>query len=212
MDKNKEEPTVNDLCNSFHAFAIERKGEYLLTNENEGVIKRLVLHLYGHSESKLNPKRGIYLCGPVGTGKTTLMELLSKWLVYVKRPSFAFVSCRDIQQEFATNGYKDLLRYTKLSYIHNGRTRGPQNGSITYCFDDFGSEGNATFWGNKVNVMEEVLQDRYREFETHGMITHMTSNLKVNTELMKKKYTDRVADRINGMFNIVELLGDSFRK
>lgn len=140
------------------------------------------------------------------------MKLLAKWLQHINEPTFVFVSCRDLQQEFANDGYKNLLRYTKLSYRHNGKTRGPENGAITYCFDDFGSEGQSSYYGNKINIMEEVLQDRYREFEDHGMITHMTSNLKVNTELLKKRYTDRVSDRINGMFNIVELLGDSFRK
>lgn len=212
MDKNSE-PNINDLCNSFHAFAIESKGEYLLTPANEAVIKVLVLYFYGHSDNKLDPKKGIYLYGPVGTGKTTLIKLLGLWAKLAKRPSFVFTSCRDLQQEFATAGYKNLLKYTKHSYKIDGRgSRSPANGSITYCFDDFGSEGNSSYYGNKVNVMEEIIQDRYREFEDHGMITHMTSNLKPRTEMLRKLYTERVSDRINGMFNHIELLGESFRK
>lgn len=215
MSSNNEEQkeiSINDLCNSFCQFATKSKGEYLLTTANEPVIKSLVLYFYGHSESKLNAKKGIYLCGPVGTGKTTLMKLLSQWLLLAKKETFIFSSCRDLQQEFAQGGYKELLKYTKKSYKMKNQMRSPENGAITYCFDDFGSEGSSMFYGNKVNVMEEVLQDRYREYEDYGMKTHMTSNLKTGTELMIEKYTIRVSDRIKGMFNVVELLGDSFRK
>lgn len=140
------------------------------------------------------------------------MKLLGAWCQLAKRPSFVFVSCRDIQQEFAQGGYKELLRYTKKAYKYNGKNHAPENGSITHCFDDFGAEGQANFYGNKVNVMEEIIQDRYREYEDHGMKTHMTSNLKPRTELMKKLYTERVSDRITGSCNLIELLGDSFRK
>lgn len=211
-DKN----SIDGLCNAFVEFVNTTNKfsatPYVIRQENEGVIKKLVLYFMAHPESKLDPKKGIYLYGPVGTGKTTLIRLLGAWLNKSGKHSFSFISCRDIQQEFAQGGYKELLKYTKKSYRMKNNFRLPENGAIVYCFDDFGSEGASMFYGNKVNVMEEVLQDRYREYEDFGMITHMTSNLKPNTTLMSERYTYRVSDRINGMFNLLELQGGSFRK
>jgi DNA replication protein DnaC len=198
----------NELCQSFHAFALSRKPNYELTQSNEPVIKALVLYFARHEESTLNPNKGIYLCGPVGTGKTTLMRLLSEWS---KENKFLFVSCRDIQQEFARGGFECLLKYSKKSYRYKQGTHSPANGSIVYCFDDFGSEGRSKFYGNDVNVMEEIIQDRYNEFETYGMLTHATSNLK-DGKLIQEIYGVRVRDRIRGMFNVIELTGESFRK
>lgn len=199
--------SVNELCNSFSDFCLKKNPEFKLTAFNEPVIKQLVLYFMAHEESTLNPKKGIYLCGPVGTGKTTLMRYLSEWA----KGKFIFVSCRDIQQEFARDGFECLLKYSKKSYKFKGGFHSPENGAITYCFDDFGSEGRSKFYGNDVNVMEEVLQDRYNEYETHGMLTHMTSNI-IGGEVMQEHYGLRVRDRIRGMFNKVVLKGETFRK
>lgn len=211
--------SVNDICNDFLTFAenqIRKKRWQIKENElaftinksNQAVIKKLCLYFNEHPEGTLNLMKGIYLGGSVGTGKTTLMNLFANW--NLNKRKFRFISCREIQQEFATGGFESLLKYTKKSYKYRNNMCDKNNGFITYCFDDFGSEGRSKFYGNDVNVMEEIIQDRYREYEETGMLTHATSNL-LSGEVIESIYGIRVRDRIRGMFNIIEMNGDSFR-
>jgi hypothetical protein len=215
MEKESTTPTtpeekqysVNEICDLFTAFVLTQKTDFRITNENESVIKQLVLYFNNHPKSKLNPNKGIYLAGTVGTGKTTLMKLFSSWKLSQK---FLFVSCRDIQREFASGGFACLEKYSKKSYKYKNGSHHPANGHIIYCFDDFGSEGRSKFYGNDVSVMEEIIQDRYNEYSDRGLITHVTSNLK-DGQLIQDIYGVRVRDRIREMFNIVLLNGNSFR-
>lgn len=203
--------SVDELCNHFVAYATahmnKRGKEFLVKPQNEAVIKTLVLYFAEHEKNTLNPFKGIDLVGDVGTGKTKIMELMSNWQ-HNKR-KYSFISCREIQQDYAINGFQALFKYSKDSYRYKSNVRS-KDLPITYCFDDFGAEGQASYYGNKANVMEEVLQDRYREYETFGMLTHMTSNLQKG-DVIQEQYGIRVRDRIRGMFNIVEMNGQSFR-
>lgn len=200
---------LNDACNSFEAHIRQIQPDYKITPENEKVIKVLVKYFNGIDGTNYSLKKGIYLAGPVGTGKTLLMKAFATW---PGNPSkFKMVNTRDIQKEAAQHGYKALTLYSKQSYNYKGGFYRRENGAITYCFDDFGAEETSKFYGNDINVMKELLQDRYMEFDDAGMMTHITSNIK-DGELIEKKYGERVRDRIRQMFNVVELLGKSHRQ
>lgn len=81
---------------------------------------------------------------------------------------------------------------------------------LSRCFDDFGAEGDAYHYGNKVNVMEEILQDRYEAFGRYGMRTYITTNL--NEEEIEGAYGTRVISRLREMCNFLVLKGQDRRK
>lgn len=201
--------SVNELCDSFLNYAIRFFPTFQVTDTNKDVIRTLCLYFYEHPENELPLDKGIYLCGTVGTGKTTIMKLFSNWPL--NKNKFRFISCREIQQEFAIGGFQSLLKYTKQSYMKRQNMIDKSSGAITYCFDDFGAEGRSKFYGNDVNVMEEILQDRYREYQDYKMRTHMTSNI-TGGEVMEENYGERVRDRSREMFNKINMNGPSFRK
>lgn len=210
MDKEK---TSNELFNMFCDFAdarLKAEGkEFIVNKDNKEIIRALVLYFTEHPEGSLNLNKGIYLMGTVGTGKTKLMSLLNAWPLNKRR--FHEIRCKEIQRAFTINGMTELYQYGKNSYRmkHNIRCR-ERGYAISYMFDDFGEEKSSKSWGNEVLVMEDILQDRWVEFETTGMLTHITTNIQ-DGKLIQEIYGIRVRDRIRGMFNTIKLNGKSFR-
>ena len=77
-------------------------------------------------------------------------------------------------------------------------------------FDDLGAEKNMAYYGNTVNVMQEILLDRYEHFVRNGLQTHLTTNLDLSE--IDSVYGTRVASRMHEMFNFVMLGGDKNAK
>jgi energy-coupling factor transporter ATP-binding protein EcfA2 len=134
--------------------------------------------------------KGIMLSGPVGCGKTSLMNVM-KYLTPMEH-KFSVKPCRDISFEFIQDGYK---------YSKDLRLRGGQPVAVRYCFDDLGTENNLKYFGNECNVMAEILLSRYELFTNKKLQTHITTNLSA-TEI-ENQYGNRVRSRMREMFNLI---------
>jgi DNA replication protein DnaC len=165
---------------------------YDLDQEN---IYRLLLHAIQDSESclenNIDPKKGILLIGPVGSGKTALMTLLRDFTHPANR--YLMKSTRDIAAEYHTEGYPIIQKYSKA---HKW-----------YCLDDLGVEQNVKQYGNECNTMAEILLNRYELFVNHGIQTHATTNL--NADDLETIYGNRVRSRFRSMFNLIDFPIDS---
>jgi len=144
--------------------------------------------------------KGIMLTGPVGCGKTSLMNLVRYFLPREDR--HVIKSCRDVSFEFIKDGYEVISRYSKQSF----RYQRPK----TFCFDDLGTENSLKYYGNDCNVMAEVLLSRYDLFLTQKLITHITTNL--NSTEIEQIYGTRVRSRLREMFNLISFSNDSADK
>jgi DNA replication protein DnaC len=87
------------------------------------------------------------------------------------------------------------MRYGRQSFLPGTHT--PQ----AICFDDLGLEPLMQHYGNTCNVMAEVLLSRYDCFATHGMITHITTNL--NSAELEDHYGKRIRSRMRELFNLI---------
>src|SRR5690606_12147819 len=98
--------------------------------------------------------RRIMLTGPIGCGRTSLVQLLR----YLTQPDTRYVvkSTRDITFEFIQDGYDVIHRYSR------GKLYAAEHRH--YCFDDLGIENNIKYYGNECNVMAEILLSRYDLF------------------------------------------------
>jgi len=181
--------------------------DYKIPRDFEPEIWKMAVYFYNMEEqaAKLNIKlyKGIFLNGPVGCGKTKIMEIFR----YITKDSFRMAMCRNIAFDFIESGIPIIKKYSyesrDIENIHK---------PITYCFDDLGAENISAHFGNKVNVMDEILSIRYDMIWQYKMKTHATSNL--NSDEIEEKYGIRLKSRFSEMFNLISFNNNArdFRK
>lgn len=139
----------------------------------------------------INLNKGILLSGPVGCGKTSLMNLM-KYLTPTEH-KFFIKPCRDISFEFIQEGYEVIHKYSKGKLY--------QSDPKIICFDDLGTENNLKYFGNECNVMAEILLSRYDIFISKHIQTHTTTNLSASE--IETQYGNRIRSRMRAMFNLI---------
>lgn len=174
--------------------------KFNIFEEDKPIIKKLAAYFlkdeFVCNEENIQLNKGILLSGPVGCGKTSLMQLMkyfsnNEQAVYVVKP------CREVSFEFNKDGYEVMNRYGRASFSKSGHTEVPRY----YCFDDLGTENNLKYFGNECNVMAEVLLTRYDLFISRQLKTHLTTNLSASE--IEKMYGNRVRSRLRELCNLI---------
>ena len=140
---------------------------------------------------EIDLNKGILLSGPIGCGKTSLMNLMRH--VPEQERKFILKPTREISFEFIKEGYEVIQRYGSGNKL--------QNGIKNYCFDDLGTENNLKYFCNECNVMGEILLSRYDLFINKKIITHITTNLSASE--IEAAYGNRVRSRLRQMLNLI---------
>jgi hypothetical protein len=195
---NKQPTTIDfNWCLNF----LEKRGRELygqkfkIYEQDHSIIYKLIIYFIGDKPEAeklgLNLDKGILLTGPVGCGKTTLMNLMR----FVPPPerNHLMKSCRDVSFEFIQEGFEVINRYSKMSF-NSGHPK-------IYCFDDLGAEQSLKYYGNECNIMAEILLSRYDLFVSQKMLTHITTNLSASE--IENAYGSRVRSRMREMFNLI---------
>lgn len=139
----------------------------------------------------INLNKGILLSGPIGCGKTSIMNIM-KYLTPTEH-KFFLKPCRDISFEFIQDGYQIIHKYSKGKlYEYEPKT---------ICFDDLGTENNLKYYGNECNVMAEILLSRYDVYIAKRIQTHITTNLSASE--IETQYGNRVRSRMRELFNLI---------
>ena len=180
---------------------LEKKGTELYGNNfkilesDHPIIFKLIAYFLKDEQTcfqfNINLNKGIMLSGPVGCGKTSLMNIM-KYLTPIEY-KFYVKPCRDISFEFIQDGYEIIHKYSKGKlYVSEPKT---------ICFDDLGTENNLKYFGNECNVMAEILLSRYDLFSSKKLLTHITTNLSASE--IETHYGNRVRSRLREMVNLI---------
>lgn len=152
------------------------------------------------AEGRLNPEKGLWLHGSIGSGKTTMLEIVRRF-------------CHDVRPRFEGNEYS--FRTSNAIEVCGEFSQKGFEGIETYitsrrqAFDELGSETIPTgYYGNALNVFQYILQRRYDNLGSS--FTHVTTN--ITEDEISVYYGPRIYDRCKEMFNFVELIGETWRR
>lgn len=153
-------------------------------------------------------EKGILLVGDVGVGKTTSMRIFHRMFKDTER-KFRWITSSTLNDM--------LSEYTLLEIKE-------MYGKKCLCdlmIDDVGLVAAQKNYGNVVNVISEIIMERYEIFVSHGYRTHFTSNLMdrltpennpENFPTLETILGSRVVDRMVEMCELIIWEGDSLRK
>lgn len=152
-------------------------------------------------DGRLNPGKGLWLYGNVGTGKSTMLWIVKEFCKVVRPPkpdgfpySFRISNAVDVCGDFQREGFEGIKTYIESDW---------------QAFDEVGSESKVVgYYGTPQNVFQHILQCRYDN--RHRNTTHITTNLSI--QQISERYSPRIYDRCKEMFNFVEFNGKTFRK
>ena len=145
-------------------------------------------------------RKGLLVFGSYGTGKTSSFDIIQNMAkrYQVRELWFPSISTQEVVERFnMAKNKEDVVRYYSKG---------------VFLFDDLGAEtmGNNIFQYGKEEVFLRILLNRYRNFESLGTKTHITTNL--NLSQIEQRYGKQLADRFIKMFNLLKLDGPSRRK
>jgi hypothetical protein len=161
---------------------------FLIDDENRVVLQNLIAYFFGFDDhTYLNPHKGIFLYGPVGSGKTFFFQVLQLVFKALSINGYILMPTRRIVQQ--VEEAKSFLLLNKYS-------------SDSFCFDDLGDEPKLTkIYGQEESIMGHVLTNCYMSYVNRGQLIHATSNLL--PQELENHYGSRVADRCRQLFNFV---------
>ncbi len=206
---------ADEVLELFTTLGKNRCKDFVIDDHNRGAFVNIAYWLLGDERfTALDPctgkrtkgdfKKGFFVGGEVGTGKSLLLELLgavtslvqfecqgeAKTLVFT--PIRTDVLCR----EFADKGTIDIWAKKKVLGLQ-----------------DLGAEAQETLYmGNRANVLQELIEERG---DLQGCFTFISSNLPLHSEgerSIKAIYGDRVHSRLKQMCNYIFLFGQDRRR
>ena len=150
-------------------------------------------------------KKGICLCGPVGVGKTELLNIFRK----NKRQCFHMITVFDIENMLQEKGVEYVQTWYDHvpGWAHNKNTF--YQPAVGWAFDDVGRESVVFDFGNKTDALSKIFQTRYFKKVPFNSL-HITTN-KTPDEL-EKRYDEAVRSRLREIFNYIVYDGKDRRK
>lgn len=201
-------------CENFYKERFDKP--FIFDDSNMLLVKKLSEYFTNSADFEVGGyslSKGLMIMGNVGTGKTEIMRFFQK----NKKQCFTIKSCREIADDYLV--YKD-----ELENVYSTPIEKPLHDPsvffqkyIGYCFDDLGTEENKNAYGNKKNVMADLIMTIYDkpEYTEKGdkdfSKFHITTNLK-SKEQIENLYGTRVNSRLREMFNVFVLGGTDRRK
>lgn len=175
---------------------------------DETVIREVYKKVYDRLVLGIRRKKskGVFITGSIGIGKSAMMKVMQRLFKDTDR-RFKWVSgyeLKDLSEEMTIMQIKALYGASLKCDLY---------------IDDIGFSIDVKRYGNTVNIISEIIMERYDLYVSSGFKTHLSSNLAAdirnnerNIPTIKKIYGARVLDRIKEMCDLIIWNGESLRK
>lgn len=169
--------------------------DFVVNDSNRAIVSNIFNWCLRDTEGELDPAKGLWFYGNIGTGKSTLMKAV---LSFIEK-----CWLRDSGEPIKPSWENVPIfcgRYAEKGFAAFD--------NIPTGLDELGSEVAPTnHIGNKLNVMAYVIGDMTERPIYIPRI--VTTNLSFSE--IEKRYGSRAVDRIGVLFNLVEMQGSSWR-
>ena len=149
--------------------AIEYLGKQMFANftitANVSVYKQIYQKFVDGCKEPEKREKGFILVGDVGVGKTTCMKIVHRMFKDTPR-KFRWINSSKLN---------DMLSEYSLLEIKEMYGKKCMNDLM---IDDVGLVSAQKNYGNVINVISEIIMERYDLFISHGYRTYFTSNLR----------------------------------
>ena len=153
-------------------------------------------------------RKGLLLAGPCGVGKSVFLRAFGLLCNVARKDCHSLWRAARAEEgavaravnQYGLNGDPESGRYYR---------EGPYKMTTPLILDDLGAEPTLVDYGNRFELLDEILDARWRLWEAVGTLTFLSTNL--SDEEIQSRYGVRLWSRIRGMCNIVILHGKDQR-
>lgn len=150
-------------------------------------------------------RKGIYIAGNTGAGKSWCLDIMQMYckvlgikIIFPYKKTETVLSWNSVRADEICDAFTEKGTFTAF------KTR------PILAIQDLGQEPQESLYmGNRIDVIRQLIE--YRGDMAH-QLTLITSNLKLGGQKLLDRYGDRVASRLYGMCNYLEIKGKDRRK
>ena len=166
--------------------------DFEVTESNRDLLSDIFYWAIGwQSHTPLSVKKGLWLKGNVGSGKSTILKAVRAFDSKIKgtKNGFYLGGFRITNTSVVCMAYSKEGMPALDQYLINE----------THAFDELGREPvSSNYFGTPLNVLQHIFQMRY----DRKILTHVSTNIMDDGEIIKR-YGEHIYDRCVEMFNFV---------
>jgi len=169
---------------------------FTFTDEQKPVVANLVRYFINDPACEYDLKKGIYLYGKIGSGKTEIMQALSR-----------FTKENELSKAFEMSNMAQI--YAGCRADKNSDPIAP-NTCLDRCFDEIGKDiGPVLMYGEPLDINETLIYARYERNRKYGQLSHFVSNFQP-IDIMQM-LSERVTSRMKDLCTSIEYPGTDLR-
>lgn len=208
IEKSKEEAAKPFTAEQLKNFVLECNPWFKVDDQAKGIFQLLCWYFTSDprfEQAGYSLKKGICMCGPVGVGKTDMLNIFQK----NKRQCFHMLTVFDIENHIQSKGVEYVKTYHSFVPGWGNTEKFFYQPGVGWAFDDVGRESVVFDFGNKTDAVSKIIQSRYFKKVPFNSL-HITTN-KTPDEL-ESRYDEAVRSRLREMFNYIKYTGTDRRK